>query len=205
MKKEWENHWKDKKVNITSNKKRIIKILDKFTHNGMVLDAGCGSGFFSKYFIGRGCKVISLDYSKQALKLTRGLDSSTRLVQSDVLHMPFKNGIFDFVFSDGLLEHYKKPKGVLTELKRMLKPNGIITTFVPNKFSYWLLVKPFKFKEIEEFRFSLKKLIELHENIGLKIIESGGFGVFPSDTSPEFLGKNIGRIIYTVAKGVDKR
>ena len=91
-------------------------------------------------------------------------------------------------------------KSILLEVKRVLKPGSIIATFVPNKISYWLLVKHFKMKDIVEYRFSLSKLIELHESIGLKIIESGGFSVFPSRCSPEFLGKCLGRIIYTIAK-----
>jgi SAM-dependent methyltransferase len=200
MKEKWENYWKDKKVKVSSNKKRVIEILDRYAHKNKVLDAGCGSGFFSNYFAKKGCKVISLDYSKEALKLTRHLYPKIRIIKGDMLHAPFKNESFDLIFSDGLLEHYKNPIPILTKFGKILKLKGIIATFVPNKFSYWILIKPFKFKEIEEFRFSLKKLIELHEKIGFKVIESGGIGVFPSDVSPEFLGKYIGRIIYSIVE-----
>lgn len=198
----WNSYWKSKKTKISINKKRMLKVIKKYLSKGIVLDAGCGSGFFSKYFIDSGYKVISLDYSEVALKLTKSLNQKIITVQGDVFRLPFSQNIFDLVFSDGLLEHYKNPLPILKEFKRVLKKNGKIITFVPNKFSYWLFIKPFIMKEIKEFRFNLARLINLHKRVGLEVLECGGFSVFPFKFSPEFLGKYVGRIIYVVCKKV---
>lgn len=200
MKKDWEKYWKHKEVKITINKKRMMKILNKHAYKNKVLDAGCGSGFFSKYFAGRDCEIISLDYSKEALKLTQELNPKIMPIRGNLLCTPFENGSFDLIFSDGLLEHYKNPTDILLEFKRILKKNGIITTFAPNKYSYWLFVKPFILKGIKEYRFTLRELIKLHEKIGFKILEFGGFSVFPLEISPDFLGKYLGRLIYVIAR-----
>ena len=200
IKKDWEKYWKGKEVKSTINKKRMMKILNRYAHKNKVLDAGCGSGFFSKYFIERDCEIISLDYSKEALKLTQELDSRIKLIRGNILCTSFKNETFDLIFSDGLLEHYKNPTNILLEFKRILKKNGLIATFVPNKYSYWMLIKPFKLKDIDEYRFIIRELIKLHEKIGFKIIEFGGFSVFPLKISPDFLGKYLGRLIYVIAK-----
>jgi SAM-dependent methyltransferase len=54
------------------SKKRITAILDKYVFSGAVtFDAGCGSGFFSAYFLSKGCVVDSLDSSENALAMTR--------------------------------------------------------------------------------------------------------------------------------------
>jgi SAM-dependent methyltransferase len=198
MEQDWENFWEKRTTKISWSKKRIIKILDKYL-KGRVLDAGCGSGFFSKYFVDKGCETIALDNSKKALELTKNLDEKIIAKEGDVFNIPFKNEYFDVVFSDGLLEHYINPENILLEFKKVLKPHGKLITFVPNKFSYWLLAKPFVMKEIDEHAFSLSKLIELHERVSFKVIESGGISVFPVRYSPEFLGKWIGRLFYVVA------
>ena len=194
----WEDYWSKKKTKTTVNKERMIKILERYKYK-KALDAGCGSGFFSKYFASKG-DVIALDYSKTALRMTKKLNKKIKVVRGDVFHIPFKDDTFDLIFSDGLLEHYRNPSDILREFKRILKPEGIIATFVPNKFSYWCFVKPLFLKKIEEYRFTLKELIKFHEDVELDIIESGGFSVFPFHFSPEFLGERIGRIIYAIAK-----
>lgn len=201
LREEWEKYWKGKKVEASINKRRMMEALDGYTR-GMVLDAGCGSGFFSKFFVDKNCNVFALDYSRESLKLTGSLDQKIRLIKGDVLKTPFDDETFDLIFSDGLLEHYKNPIGIVSEFERLVKKKGIVATFVPNIISYWIFIKRFKLGKIQEYRFSLNKLIELHERVGFKVIESGGLSVLPSKVSPEFLAKYIGRIIYVIAEKV---
>jgi len=194
---DWDKHWHGKEVKPTASKVRMIKILDKYKCKN-VLDAGCGSGFFSKYFAERGCNITAFDYSDEALKSAKSLDSRIKTIKGDIFNMPFKEE-FDLVFSDGLLEHYKDPVKILKKFKDVTKPGGYVVTFVPNLISYWIFIKPFRLSHIKEWRFGLKKLIKYNQEAGLKVIESGGFSVLPFKYSPEFLGKYIGRIIYTIA------
>jgi ubiquinone/menaquinone biosynthesis C-methylase UbiE len=199
MEQDWESFWERRKTKISWSKKRIIKIIDKHL-TGKVLDAGCGSGFFSKYFVDKGCETIAMDNSKKALELTKELDERIIVKEGDVFNIPFKDEYFDVIFSDGLLEHYPNPEDILLEFRRVLKSTGKLMTFVPNKFSYWFLAKPFIMKEIDEYAFNLNKLIDLHERTNFKIIESGGISVLPTRYSPEFLGKWIGRLLYVIAR-----
>lgn len=201
MKNEWNIYWKNKNTNVSWLKRRMIRIVNKYIKKNMkVLDAGCGSGFFSKYFVDKDCNVFALDYSRKALEMTKKLDKRIITKRGDASNLKFNNNSFDLVFSDGLLEHYKKPEKILKEFNRVLKPSGIIITFVPNKVSYWIFLKPFKMRNIKEYRFGLKRLINLHKNLGLNILNYGGISVFPTKFSPEFLGKYIGRIIFVIAK-----
>jgi len=198
-KKDWDRHWVKKKAKATINKKRMMKILDKYS-KGIVLDAGCGTGFFSKYFVNKGCKAFAVDYSNNAVSMTKSLDKRIGIIKADVMKIPSKDETFDMVFTDGLLEHFKNPGRILQEFRRVLKNDGLVATFVPNRYSYWMLVKPFLMGHIEEYRFTLKSLGGLHNKNGFKIIESGGFTVIPSKISPEFMGRYIGRILYVIAR-----
>jgi len=51
-------------------------------------------------------------------------------IKADVTKwLPFKNGTFDLVYSDGLLEHFIKPKPILQEIFRVSK--RYVLTLVP--------------------------------------------------------------------------
>ena len=201
LKKQWDEYWKGREVKTTINKERMMEVLKRHV-KGKVLDVGCGSGFFSKFFTDMNCKVFSLDYANEPLKLTGSLDKEIKLIKGNVLRAPFEDETFDLIFSDGLLEHYKNPISLVHKFAKLVKEGGIVATFVPNLISYWIFIKRFKLGKIKEYRFGLNKLIDMHEKSGLKIIESGGLSTFPLKVSPEFLAKHIGRIIYVIAKKV---
>lgn len=212
MRKEWEIFWNAKQnsqfTKISWSKIRIMRILDKYVIKGMTaLDAGSGSGFFSNYFVSKGCKAYSLDYSKKALEITKRItrDKSFKYLNRDLLDVnlgsEFKN-MFDLIFTDGLFEHFasKKREQIMGNFLAMKRREGIIITFVPNKYSFWRLIKPIFMGRIEEKPFTLKELTLLVRNTGQKIIENSGINVLPIKYSPEILGKDIGMLIYTVSK-----
>jgi cyclopropane fatty-acyl-phospholipid synthase-like methyltransferase len=207
----WDNFWKDNtKSRFTKkswSKIRIMTLLDKVVRDGMnVLDAGSGSGFFSNYFISKDCNVYSLDYSEDALAITRRLtgDKSTAYIREDLLDSGFSEkyaGQFDIIFSDGLFEHFNRDdqKKIMDNFKKVKKDEGIITTFVPNKYSWWEIVRPFFMPGIKEEPFTMKKMIELHQPLELK--KRGGINVLPIKFSPDkSLGSKFGMILYCFAK-----
>ena len=114
---DWDNYW-ELNTNSRFTKKswskiRMLKLLDEVVMDGMkVLDAGSGSGFFSNYFISKNCEVYSLDYSEDALKITKRLTNgkSKAYLKEDLLDLEFGNRYknqFGLIFSDGLFEHFK--------------------------------------------------------------------------------------------------
>jgi len=209
--KNWNEFWQannsSKFTRKSRSKTRIIRLLEPLVKPEMtVLDAGCGSGFFSNYFIHGGCRVYALDYSEDALKIAKKLTGSKaeaylnlNLLDSQ-LGAKYKNK-FDIIFSDGLLEHFNKEQQlqIIENFKAMKKPSGIIATFVPNRYSWWQVVRPLFMPGIKEKPLTLKTLIELHN--GLDLIEKGGLNVLPLSVSPDkILGPRIGMLIYTLTR-----
>jgi ubiquinone/menaquinone biosynthesis C-methylase UbiE len=45
---------------------------------------------------------------------------------ANISHLPFGDGYFDAVFSHAVLQHLTDPDAALTELRRVLKPGGLI-------------------------------------------------------------------------------
>lgn len=212
MQKEWDAFWNimenSQFTKISWSKKRIIDILDRYTDNGMVvLDAGCGSGFFSNYFISKNCKVYSLDYSRKALEITRKITRNrsfeylSRDLLDDSLRFEFRS-TFDLIFTDGLFEHFKKEEQekIMKTFMAMKKRQGLIITFVPNRYSFWTIIRPIFMRGIKETPFTLQELTSFVHRLGQKIIERGGINVLPIKYSPEFLGDKFGMLVYVVSK-----
>lgn len=193
---------------VSWSKKRIIRILDEYALKGKhALDAGCGSGFFSKYFCDKGMKVVALDYSDEALKITREkTQGQAKVVKENLVDVSLLNSLrekFDLIFTDGLLEHFSSndQDKIFRNFSSVLNPSGVLVTFVPNVFSPWELIRPFYMPGIEEKPFTLKGLIDLNTRNHLKVIKKGGVNTLPFRFSPDrILGSGFGMLLYTISQ-----
>lgn len=114
----------------------IIKNLDP-EKGDIILDVGCGDGYYLYLLSNLGLKLrlAGVDSDKKALiSAKRNLvGKNITLVHGDLMtKLPFKNGLFDKVVMSEVLEHLPDDAKGLKEVKRILKPNGIIVISVPN-------------------------------------------------------------------------
>jgi SAM-dependent methyltransferase len=72
--------------------------------SGPVLDLGCGAGRDTRHLVSRGHEVISGDLSIELLKITRNV-SESKLVQLDLLSLPFRESALAGVWASGCLLH----------------------------------------------------------------------------------------------------
>lgn len=207
----WEKFWRDnyrQNQRISHSKKRIIGVVEKYVGNFQTaLDAGCGSGFFSQYFVSRGLKTYAVDSSEQALKLTshktqgKAVTISANFV-SDPMDKFLKEPV-GIIFSDGLFEHFTSNYQdlIMKNFISILQPGGIIITFVPNRWSPWELIRPFLMPGIGEKPFTFQGLINLNNRNGLAVLETGGINTIPVPWSPDkIFGKQFGMLLYTISK-----
>jgi len=62
-------------------------------------------------------------------------------VCADACRMPFREGAFDLVFHQGLMEHFRDPAPLLRENARVLKRGGHLLVDVPQRFHVYTLAK----------------------------------------------------------------
>ena len=105
--------------------------------NMVVLEPGCGTGLLSAFVARRwGARVVCLDFILGTLKLAESNFGKDELkgdyVQADVRHLPFKEGVFDLVFNQGVIEHFDVPdrQQVVGEMVRVSRKH--VAVFVPN-------------------------------------------------------------------------
>jgi SAM-dependent methyltransferase len=213
MQTNWNEFWQrsvdSRFTKLSWSKQKIMAILRPYlARDILVLDAGSGSGFFSSFFISQGCKTYSLDYSAQAIDMTRKqtYGRSVAYLCQDLMDSAFAveyAGRFDLVFSDGLFEHFPplEQDRIFMHFMMIKKWDGIIATFVPNKFSFWTLVRPLFMPGIAEQPFTLKELAALYLRNTCSIVTAGGINVFPIRYSPDtLLGSRFGMLIYAIGR-----
>jgi SAM-dependent methyltransferase len=95
-----------------------------------VLDAGCGTGGFLHWLVGRSAfdRVCGLDPSAEALAFARGRLPAAELARATLAEIPFEDASFDLVVSNDVLQHVAEPEvdASLRELRRVLRPGGVL-------------------------------------------------------------------------------
>ena len=111
--------------------------------NEEVLEIGGGLGIDLAQFASAGAQVTDLDLSAGHLALAeehfrlRGLTG--RFIHHDGEHLPFADGTFDLVYSNGVIHHTPNTKRMVDEIYRVLKPGGraIVMVYAENSLNYW--------------------------------------------------------------------
>ena len=119
--------------NILKKKKITGKIYQKFflypkllkCLNGLILDVGAGLGdFIMRCPNGYAADPDPLNVQEMLKK-----NIKAELLFNNKIN--YKNDFFDSIIMDNVLEHISDPRDLLFEIKRVLKPNGILLIGVP--------------------------------------------------------------------------
>jgi SAM-dependent methyltransferase len=124
---------------------------------GIILDVGCGSKPYQKLF--NASEYIGLEIDSEDNRKNKRADY---FYQGD--NFPFIDEEFDSVISNEVLEHIFNPDIFLSEINRVLKPQGILLITVP--FVWDEHEQPYDYARYSSF--GLKHLLKKH---GFKILE----------------------------------
>jgi SAM-dependent methyltransferase len=106
------------------------------------------------------------------------------LVRADALRMPFRDGTFDAVFHQGLLEHFRDPMPLLRENVRSLKKDGMLLVDVPQRWHLYTAVKHALIAAGRWFagwetEFSIGELSQLMTRAGVRVTRRYGAWMVP--------------------------
>ena len=101
---------------------------------GNVLEIGPGPGYVGLEWLKKfpdavltGCEI-----SREMIRLSEknardyGFEKRTAYVEGNCMQMPFPDGSFDAVISNGSLHEWEDPVKVFNEINRVLKPQGLL-------------------------------------------------------------------------------
>ena len=94
-----------------------------------IVDLGCGvTGNNTLYLLEKGKQVISCDFAEEALNVIKTIKGSKTLLFDMLNTFPFEDNSTELVIADLSLHYYKEEdtKRIISEIKRILKPNGYL-------------------------------------------------------------------------------
>lgn len=92
----------------------------------MLLDVGCGSGYFSRRFAGAGLAVTGLDPDERMLSFARAQGDTITCLRGDALALPFADGSFDHCAAVTSLCFVADPIQALREMLRVARRSVVL-------------------------------------------------------------------------------
>jgi ubiquinone/menaquinone biosynthesis C-methylase UbiE len=140
-----------------------------------ILEVGCGAGSDLIEFAKNGAVVSGIDLSNKSVELTikrfelygyKGV-----IKEADAENLPFDENTFDMVISNGVIHHTPDIVKAISEIYRIVKPDGEIRIMLYHKYSIvslqmWIvygLLKGKPFRSLDEIFYYH------HESIGTKV------------------------------------
>ena len=170
-----------------------------------LLDAGCGTGLFSREAARRGALVYSLDCGKNLLRETRRKGINL-LLAGDAAGMPIRDASFDVVVSSECIEHTASPRDTVREFARVLRPGGWMVVTCPNAVWRWscsvasaLNLRPYHGLENwpgwSELRaWATEAGIAVHQHVGLHLFPFTISATHPLLSRLDSLGGRFGKV-----------
>jgi len=102
----------------------------------IILDIGCGRGEIVEQCVMAGATAIGMDYSQDAVEISRETVKEGIIVRASATHLPFKGEVFDKVTLLDVLEHLDSEDGMkcIRDVRRVLRPGGTFIVHTPNRY-----------------------------------------------------------------------
>ncbi len=125
-------------------KKRVQTIFELIDprDESMILDCACVSGFYLNMFrYVSQCKLVGLELDWPVIhkaKRNVGHLKSLLLNNANIYALPYPDNTFDGIILSEILEHIERDVDGLQEVRRVLKPGGVVAITVPNaNYPFW--------------------------------------------------------------------
>ena len=106
----------------------VGEFVEKYYEEGAVLDLGCGNCMWNDKFI----PTVGVDICENMLRYNVKVNPNFFPLRANFFNpLPFKSKSFSIVVVTEVLEHFQNYPFLLSEIKRVLKNNGIVIGSVP--------------------------------------------------------------------------
>jgi ubiquinone/menaquinone biosynthesis C-methylase UbiE len=135
------------------------------------IDLGASGNSFL-FFLDNISQKFSLDIADLPLKQYIN-KKKWHPICGDLLKLPYRDDVFDFVSALDVIEHLKEDKHAIYEMSRILKKNGLLIITVPHRMKYYTVQDQI----IGHFRrYEINQIIKCFERYNFKNLKV--FGVY---------------------------
>src|SRR5216684_2051919 len=110
-----------------------------------ILEIGCSAGYYSQRLVARGARVFGIDVNTPLIAEAGRTCPQASFCSADASHLPFAPHSFDAVVMLEVIEHVGEETPALDEIRRVLKPGGLLFLSTPH-------TGPFAFLDTFNFR-----------------------------------------------------
>lgn len=110
-------------------KAAVLRLLAP-AYKDIILDAGCGAGYYLHALLEQGLRAEGLDFSKEMVERARRFGFCVNVANLEQNMNVFQK--YDKIICAGVMEFCQNDTAALKNLKNILKPSGIIVLLVPN-------------------------------------------------------------------------
>jgi SAM-dependent methyltransferase len=156
---------------------------------GNFLDIGCGEGYVLIDAHHLGWRTVGIDIADG--RIPQAHIEGIEYISGDLFEVAFPDSSFDAIYMDSVLEHVAEPVRMVGEIRRILRPGGVLYLGVPNEDSllndarkalYILTgrrslstrIKPFK-RPYHVIGFTEKSLKSIFRNNGFEFVRFRNF------------------------------
>lgn len=149
-----------------------------------VLDVASGEGYGSNLLATVARSVVGVDISEEARlhACEKYQKPNLQYLQGDCARLPLESASVDLVVSFETIEHHDQHEAMLSEIRRVLRPDGVLLISSPNRPEYNLMLgtpNPYHVKELD-----YEELVGLLETDFINIDVYGQYGLNESIILP---------------------
>ena len=104
----------------------------RFAAGKRVLDLGCGAGYGTDELARSASSAVGIDLAPEAIAYASAHFPAPRFSQGSATDVPFPPASFDLVTAFEVIEHLADWHGLLSEARRVLRPDGLLIISTPN-------------------------------------------------------------------------
>lgn len=116
-----------------------------------ILDIGCGQGHITSVIKKEfpSSEVSAVDYSISAIEYANDKYTEIDFIVADAYNMPYTNNYFDIVVCNNLWEHVPDPLHLLSNISKIINPNGFLVISTPSRYRKSNLLRIVRGKKVE--------------------------------------------------------
>lgn len=206
----WKSYYQKKlNSNDVTREKIYAKIIERHisrNNDAKVLDIGSGFGFLLKEIDSLGIQAYGVDLFREMLFEAKKYlkDTKVKLINTDVLNLPFEENYFDCIILMSVIEHLalqEVKNDILSYVKKFIKKDGYLFIHVPIRSPYSRFarfIRKYIAKDLPSWAIdddgdvthkmwlSYKEYIRIIEECGFELVNFD-FRLTRSNLKPDFL------------------
>lgn len=133
-----ERYLPERKGDISLEHRHRYLLACLYANGKEVLDIACGEGYGSSMLSSVAKRVVGVDIAEEAVEHAIATYPSENLQfkQGEASHIPLEDASVDLVVSFETIEHHDQHEAMMQEIKRVLKPHGLLLISSPDKYEY---------------------------------------------------------------------